>query len=98
MSYGVRRGHGVEAGKVQLRHVMVGVIRADSAAKAAAIHRSCRSQAAPTQNEMNHGSGGIAPLAKISPGDEHQAHRQCRADEAATGYSAYAWPSSREDS
>ena len=57
----------VEAGKVQIRHVMVGVIRADSAAKAAAIIEASDPQAALTQNEMNHGSGGIAPLAKISP-------------------------------
>ena len=45
---------------------MVGVIRADSAAKAAAIE-AADPQAALTQNEMNHGTGGIAPLAKISP-------------------------------
>ena len=57
----------VEAGKVQIRHVMVGVIRADSAAKAAAIIEAADPQAALTQNEMIHGSGGIAPLAKISP-------------------------------
>lgn len=55
----------VEAGKVQLRHVMVGVIRADSAAKAAAILEADDPQAALTQNELNHSSGGITPLATI---------------------------------
>lgn len=56
----------VEAGKVQLRHVMVGVIRADSAAKAAAILEADDPEAALAYNEANHGEGGIAPLAAIS--------------------------------
>ena len=56
----------VEAGKIQLRHIMVGVIRADSAGKAAAILEASDQQAALTQNELNHASGGIAPLATIS--------------------------------
>ncbi|NRC57358.1 thiol:disulfide interchange protein DsbG [Neoaquamicrobium sediminum] len=56
----------VEAGKVQLRHVMVGVIREDSPAKAAAILESADPQAALTQNEMNHAAGGIEPAASIS--------------------------------
>lgn len=55
----------VEAGKVQLRHVMVGVIREDSAGKAAAILNASDPQAALTQNELNHAEGGIAPLATI---------------------------------
>lgn len=56
----------VEAGKVQLRHVMVGVIRADSAAKAAAILEADDPQAALTYNEVNHAEGGIDPLETIS--------------------------------
>jgi thiol:disulfide interchange protein DsbG len=56
----------VEAGKVQLRHVMVGIIRPDSAAKAAAILEADDPEAALTYNEVNHGEGGIAPLASIS--------------------------------
>lgn len=55
----------VEAGKVQIRHVMVGVIRADSTAKAAAILEADDPQAALTQNELNHSGGGITPLATI---------------------------------
>ncbi|PZR94713.1 MAG: thiol:disulfide interchange protein DsbG [Stutzerimonas stutzeri] len=57
----------VEAGKVQIRHVMVGVIRADSAGKAAAIIEAADPGAALTQNEINHSTGGIAPLEHISP-------------------------------
>ncbi|MDN5925742.1 MAG: thiol:disulfide interchange protein DsbG [Hyphomicrobiales bacterium] len=56
----------VEAGRVQLRHVMVGVIRADSAAKAAAILEADDPGAALTFNEVNHAEGGIDPLETIS--------------------------------
>lgn len=56
----------VEAGKVQLRHVMVGVIKADSAAKAAAILEADDPEAALTFNEVNHAEGGIDPLETIS--------------------------------
>lgn len=56
----------VDAGKVQLRHILVGVIREDSPAKAAAILEAVDPQAALTQNEMNHASGGIAAVASIS--------------------------------
>lgn len=56
----------VEAGKVQLRHVMVGVIRADSPAKAAAILEADDPEAALTFNEVNHAEGGIDPLDTIS--------------------------------
>jgi len=55
----------IESGKVQLRHVMVGVIRLDSAAKAAAILVDKDPGAALTLNETRHGDGGIAPLADI---------------------------------
>lgn len=56
----------VEAGKVQLRHVMVGMIRADSAAKAAAILEADDPEAALAFNEVNHAKGGIEPLETIS--------------------------------
>lgn len=56
----------VEAGKVQLRHLMVGVIRVDSPAKAAAILEADDPQAALTHNELNHDKGGIEPLENIS--------------------------------
>lgn len=56
----------VEAGKVQLRHVMVGVIRQDSPAKAAAILEAESPEEALSQNETGHAEGGIAPLPSIS--------------------------------
>lgn len=56
----------VEAGKVQLRHLMVGVIRADSPAKAAAILEADDPSAALIYNEVHHGEGGIDPLDSIS--------------------------------
>jgi len=62
----------IEAGKVQLRHVMVGVIREDSAAKAAAILEAENPEAALAFNEVHHSEGGIVPLETIS--DESSAH------------------------
>lgn len=55
----------VESGKVQLRHVMVGVIRQDSPAKAAAILQAKSPEEALTENERKHESGGIAPLETV---------------------------------
>ncbi|MFN7026345.1 MAG: thiol:disulfide interchange protein DsbG [Pseudorhizobium sp.] len=57
----------VEAGKVQLRHVMVGVIRQDSPAKAAAILEAKSPEEALAENEHKYEDGGIAPLETISP-------------------------------
>lgn len=57
----------VEAGKVQIRHVMVGVIRQDSPAKAAAILDATSPHDALAQNEMNYSNGGILPSRSISP-------------------------------
>lgn len=56
----------VDAGKVQLRHVMVGVIRPDSATKAAAILTAASPAAALARNERNRETGGITPAATIS--------------------------------
>ncbi len=53
----------VEAGKVQLRHIMVGVIRDDSPGKAAAILSASDPAAALLQNENAFGKGGIKPVA-----------------------------------
>ncbi|KRG51611.1 thiol:disulfide interchange protein DsbG [Stenotrophomonas beteli] len=57
----------VNSGKVQLRHVMVGVIRADSPAKAAAIMTAKDPSAALLHNELNQARGGIPALASIPP-------------------------------
>lgn len=55
----------IDAGKVQLRHVMVGVIREDSANKAAAILKAASPGKALTENERNQSSGGIKPMATV---------------------------------
>lgn len=55
----------VDAGKVQLRHVMVGVIRQDSANKAAAILKAVSPGQALAENERNQSNGGIKPMAVI---------------------------------
>ncbi|MGV8942109.1 MAG: thiol:disulfide interchange protein DsbG [Lysobacter sp.] len=56
----------IDAGKVQLRHVMVGVIRPDSANKAAAILTASSPEQALVSNERNYASGGIKPAATVS--------------------------------
>ncbi|TEA78771.1 thiol:disulfide interchange protein DsbG [Allopusillimonas ginsengisoli] len=58
----------VDAGKVQLRHLLVGVIKEDSPAKAAAILGSPDPSAALQENEIQYDQGGIRP-AKIVPDD-----------------------------
>ena len=55
----------VESGQVQLRHVMVGVIKADSAAKVAAILSAPDPAEAMARNERAYASGGIAPAAQL---------------------------------
>ncbi len=57
----------IESGAVQLRHVMVGLIRADSANKAAAILEADNPSAALTKNETNFSNGGITALDSIAP-------------------------------
>ncbi|QNR98889.1 thiol:disulfide interchange protein DsbG [Stenotrophomonas sp. 169] len=53
----------VDAGKVQLRHIMVGVIREDSPGKAAAIIGAKDPSAALLENERGFERGGIKPVA-----------------------------------
>jgi len=57
----------VKAGKVQLRHVMVGILGPTSPGKAAALLSAQDPQTALTEHEQQHGSGGIKPLAQVSP-------------------------------
>ncbi|MGV6490516.1 thiol:disulfide interchange protein DsbG [Stenotrophomonas rhizophila] len=57
----------VDSGKVQLRHIMVGVIREDSPAKAAAILTAPNPSAALLENEHGFDKGGIKPASKLSP-------------------------------
>ena len=56
----------VDSGKVQLRHLFVGVIKADSPAKAAAILAADDPSAALLENEKNFARGGIKPASSIS--------------------------------
>jgi thiol:disulfide interchange protein DsbG len=55
----------VDAGKVQLRHVFVGVIKADSSAKAAAILQAPDPSTALLENERKFAQGGITPAKNI---------------------------------
>lgn len=56
----------VQSGKVQLRHILVGVIRADSANKAAAILGAKSPSDAFTLNEQRHAEGGIQGVPVVS--------------------------------
>lgn len=55
----------VEAGKVQLRHILVGIIKPSSPAKAAAILAADEPSAALSRHEANYKRGGITPLDDI---------------------------------
>ena len=57
----------VTTGKVQVRHIMVAVLGPTSPGKAAAILSAPDPQAALTQHQQQRGSGGMKPLAQISP-------------------------------
>lgn len=57
----------VEAGKVQLRHVLVGVIREDSANKAAAILTAASPGDMLARNERAYATGGIPGSAAVPP-------------------------------
>lgn len=55
----------VKAGKVQLRHIPVGVIRPSSPAKSAALLAADDPSAAYRAHENNYESGGIKPMADV---------------------------------
>lgn len=55
----------VDAGKVQIRHIMVGIIREDSPAKAAAILGAANPSAALLENERKYSQGGITPAKSV---------------------------------
>src|SRR5690606_30941083 len=56
----------VDAGQVQLRHLLVGVISQDSPHKAAAILEAPDSSAALLENETKFDAGGITPAPTLS--------------------------------
>lgn len=58
----------VEEGKVQLRHVMVGVIREDSAGKVATILGADDPSAMLTQNERRFAQGGVSAAPNVPAG------------------------------
>jgi len=68
----------VESGKVQLRHVMVGILGSTSPAKAAAILSAKDPTAALAANERHHSPGGSAPHA----GTDAAALAKLKANEA----------------
>lgn len=55
----------VDSGKVQLRHILVGVIREDSANKAAAILTADSPSEALSRNEIAYADGGITGLPTV---------------------------------
>ncbi|AMD50265.1 thioredoxin-like domain protein [Bordetella holmesii CDC-H635-BH] len=55
----------VQAGKVQLRHILIGIINASSSTKAAAILGASDPTAALIENERNFRQGGIKPAASV---------------------------------
>lgn len=57
----------VDTGKVQVRHVMVGILGPTSGPKAAAILMAKDPAAALAQHERDRGGGGIKPPAKVDP-------------------------------
>lgn len=56
----------IDSGKVQIRNIMVGVIRRDSANKVATIFAATSPSEALQRNERNYASGGIEPAATVS--------------------------------
>lgn len=57
----------IKAGKVQVRHVIVAILGPTSPGKAAALLSAKDPQAALQAHEQQHSSGGVKPLAEISP-------------------------------
>src|SRR3546814_15255440 len=75
----------VDSGKVQLRHILVGIIKDDSPAKAAAILGAPDRSAALLTNERQFGQGGITP-AKSVPADVRKILDDNLALMASTGF------------
>lgn len=55
----------VDAGKVQIQHIMVGIIKQDSPAKAAAILGAADPSVALLENERKYAQGGITPAKSV---------------------------------
>lgn len=57
----------VDAGKVEIRHIIVGILGPTSPTKAAALLGAKDPSAALAQHERNHASGGVTPAPTIPP-------------------------------
>lgn len=57
----------VESGQVQLRHIIIGIIKPSSPGKAAAILTAENSSKALARNQRGFEDGGIAPVESVSP-------------------------------
>lgn len=57
----------VEAGRVQLRHIMVGVLKSDSAPKSATLLAAENPAQALVEHEQGYAEGGVSPAAEIPP-------------------------------
>lgn len=55
----------VKAGKLQIRHVLVGILRPSSLPKAAAILSSDDPGAALARDERNYDAGGVKPMSRV---------------------------------
>lgn len=55
----------VEAGRVQLRHIMVGVLKPDSAPKSATLLAAEQPAQALVEHEQSYAEGGVSPAAAI---------------------------------
>lgn len=55
----------IDAGDVQIRHVMVGVLREDSAAKSATLLSADDPSAALASHEANFDNGGVSPAERL---------------------------------
>ncbi len=56
----------VEAGDVQIRHIMVGVLRQDSAAKSATLLAADEPAVALAEHEANFSNGGVTPAEGVA--------------------------------
>ena len=55
----------MESGRVQLRHIPVGILKPTSAGKAAALLAADDPEKAMARHEANYRSGGIAPMDNV---------------------------------
>ncbi|WP_067562374.1 thiol:disulfide interchange protein DsbG [Halofilum ochraceum] len=55
----------VEAGRVQLRHIMVGILKPDSAPKSATLLAAENPVQALVEHERNYAEGGVSPATEI---------------------------------